>query len=110
MIAKLCYETKIGGMPIELRQQGVDRFMVVYWKQVKRGLTYAQAAAELGACIMHACACEGTLNNREGGERRAQRTAARILPAPSRTRAPQSSRLTKGGNKCTRPNTRRFIT
>ena len=35
------------------------------WKQIKNNLTYAEAAAELGACIMHAAACEGKLDNGE---------------------------------------------
>lgn len=67
---KLCWEIRLDGMPIQLRQQGVDRFAVVYWKQVKGGLSYGAAATELGACIMHALACESKLDNREKGERR----------------------------------------
>jgi hypothetical protein len=61
----LCHSVEIGGMQIRLIQQGVDNFTVVYWQQVKRNLTYAKAAAEYGACIMHACACASQLDNRE---------------------------------------------
>ena len=60
-----CFGVDIGGLPIELTQQGRDRFTVIYWKQIKNNLTYAEAAAELGACIMHAAACEGKLDNGE---------------------------------------------
>ena len=56
--------------PIRLEQQGVDRFTVVYGLQVKKDLTYADAASELGACIMHALACEGRLDNSEPKQRR----------------------------------------
>lgn len=54
--------------PIRLEQQGVDQFTVVYGLQVKRDLSYAQAATELGECIMHALACDSRLDNREPGE------------------------------------------
>ena len=53
---------------ISLIQTGVDRFTVKYFKQIKERLTYSQAALELGACIMHALACDGKLDNREPGE------------------------------------------
>lgn len=55
--------------PVSLVQTGVDRFTVTYGQQIKRGLNYGQAAAEYGACVMHALACEGKLDNRERGER-----------------------------------------
>lgn len=64
-----CYRVEIGGMPITLTQTGKDRFTVTYWKQIHRGLTYDKAALDLGACIMHALACGGKLDNRERGER-----------------------------------------
>lgn len=57
-----------GSQLIELRQQGVDRFSVRYGLQLKTGLDYGRAAAELGACIMHVRACDGVLDNREPGE------------------------------------------
>lgn len=53
---------------IELQQTGFNRFTVVYGLQIKTGLTYAGAAAELGACIMHMQACDGHLDNRTKGE------------------------------------------
>jgi len=55
--------------PVTLEQTGIDRFTVTYGKQVKSGLRYGQAATELGACIMHALACDGKLDNREKGEK-----------------------------------------
>jgi hypothetical protein len=58
-----------GSQVIELRQRGRNNFTVRYGLQVKSGLDYAQAAAELGACIMHLAACNSTLDNREKGER-----------------------------------------
>jgi len=48
---------------IELQQTGFDRFTVVYGLQVKTGMNYAQAALELGECVMHMQACEGLLDN-----------------------------------------------
>ena len=58
-----------GSQPIELHQQGRDRFSVRYGLQLKTGLSYAAAASELGACIMHDLACDGLLDNRSKGER-----------------------------------------
>lgn len=54
---------------ITLTQSGRDNFAVTYGLQVKARLTYAEAAKELGACIMHDCACDGLLDNRAKGER-----------------------------------------
>lgn len=48
---------------IELRQRGPDDFAVRYGLQWRDGLTYEQAATELGACIMHCAALDGTLDN-----------------------------------------------
>lgn len=64
-----CHEIGDLAFPIRLEQTGVDRFTVTYGKQVKRGLTYNDAALEYGAAIMHALACDGKLDNRERGER-----------------------------------------
>jgi hypothetical protein len=50
---------------IELAQTGIDQFTVRYFKQIKSGLTYSQAAREYGCCLMHWLACEGKLDNRE---------------------------------------------
>lgn len=44
---------------ITLMQHGKDRFSVTYGAQVKTGLAYAEAAKELGECIMHALVCDG---------------------------------------------------
>lgn len=55
-------------IPVKLYQTGIDCFTVTYGKQVKSGLTYNDAACELGDCIMHALACNGKLDNREIGE------------------------------------------
>ena len=48
---KLCATFAVAGMPIMLHQEAKDRFTVTYWKQVTDGLTYSQAATELGSCI-----------------------------------------------------------
>ena len=58
-----------GAQLIELRQQGHDRFSVRYGPQLRIGLTYSDAATELGAAIMHNAACNGELDNLEKGER-----------------------------------------
>lgn len=66
----ICFATEKAGFQIILQQTGIDQFRVTYGKQDKMGLNYAQAAAELGACIMHAAACEGNLDNRTRKEAR----------------------------------------
>lgn len=71
---KTCFETEIGGMPVQLKQSGVDSFTVVYFKQIKKDLNYEAAATELGACIMHALACESRLDNRTKAEARQERS------------------------------------
>lgn len=49
---------------VTLQQQGANgRFLVRYGKQVKAGLSYAEAASEFGACLMHQAACDGLLGN-----------------------------------------------
>lgn len=56
---------KIGGGPtyqISLAQQGPNLFTVTYGKQVHYGLTYREAAVEIGECIMHSLACEGLVD------------------------------------------------
>ena len=62
--------TDIGGMRISLKQQGVDRFTVIYFLQVKKDLTYSDACTELGICIMHALACDSKIDNRTKAEAR----------------------------------------
>ena len=69
MKTTLCHETTGLSFPIRLLQTGRDRFTVEYGKQVTKGLSYMEAAAEYGASIMHALACDGKLDNRERGER-----------------------------------------
>jgi hypothetical protein len=43
-------------------------FRVNYGLQESCGLSYAQAAVELGQCILHALACDGKLDNNEDGD------------------------------------------
>ena len=75
---KLCFHTggpnyskqaPRGSYMIELRQQGRNRFSVRYGLSLKENLTYDQAAAELGAVIMHMQSCDGLLDNRMPRER-----------------------------------------
>jgi hypothetical protein len=62
---KTCWELRdAGGYPITLEQLRPDCFRVSYGLQVRSGLTYAQAAMELGSVVMHLLACEGRLDNR----------------------------------------------
>lgn len=60
----LCIEYTSGDYPVRLFQTGFDRFIVEYGDQVKRTMTYAEAGAEFGLCIMHSAACAGKLDNR----------------------------------------------
>ena len=64
----LCISLDNLAFPVKLEQQGIDQFTVTYGLQVKRRLSYNDAATELGASIMHALACDGLLDNREKGE------------------------------------------
>lgn len=66
MKTKLCFAIPASQIPfgVQLLQSGKDNFSVTYGKQIKHGLTYANAASELGAAIMHALACDGKLDNR----------------------------------------------
>ena len=43
-----------------------ESFRVSYGMQVRDGLSYRDAALELGSCIMHRAACDGDLNNETG--------------------------------------------
>jgi len=54
-----------GSNPIELKQSDnkQGRFILSYGYEVKRNLTYAQAAKALGEAMLHHLACEGQLNN-----------------------------------------------
>lgn len=65
---KVCYQNNGLAFPVTLYQNGVDNFTVEYGKQVRSGMNYAEAASELGKCIMHALSCDGKVDNREKGE------------------------------------------
>lgn len=60
----LCFHRE-GAFPIKLEQsEGRGKlFRVTYGAQVHDGLTYLQAAKELGSCLMHCLACEDKLDN-----------------------------------------------
>lgn len=61
---KTCFETRLAHQyPIKLEQAADGSFRVTYGLQVKAGLGYAEAAKELGECIMHSAACAGSLDN-----------------------------------------------
>ena len=59
------FKTEVAGYEIKLHQVTPRSFCVIYGEQVSTGLTYSQAAQELGECIMHALACEGKFEIRE---------------------------------------------
>jgi hypothetical protein len=61
---RVCWDTTIASYLIELSQQGVDRFTVMYGQQIDNRLTYRDACAKLGEAILHALACEGKVENR----------------------------------------------
>ena len=54
---------------ILLTQQGRDNFTVTYGSTHTTGLTYAEAAKELGSCLMHQAACDDKLDAMMKGER-----------------------------------------
>ena len=56
------YAVTIAGLRVELKMKSNNSFSVIYGGQFKDGLTYADAAHELGECIMHALALEGKLD------------------------------------------------
>ena len=68
-MTRVCFTTNWQGRmyDVTLTQHGLDSFCVTYGSQVKDNLTYAEAARELGSCIMHALACEGHVETGEGG-------------------------------------------
>jgi hypothetical protein len=66
---RTCFEIEVE-FPIKLMQTGVDKFTVIYGKQVSENLNYAGAASELGASIMHGLSCQGKLDNRLEGEQK----------------------------------------
>lgn len=67
-MAKTIKCLELPNLEITLTQHGFDRFSVSYGKQFNTDLDYAQAAKELGACIMHALACNNQLDNRTAAE------------------------------------------
>lgn len=52
------YSVKLWQFP-----QGARRFAVTYGAQFACALSYAEAMAELGGCLMHALACAGAVDN-----------------------------------------------
>lgn len=56
------FQTLDYDFPITLEQsQATNLFKVTYGGQVTYGLTYEQAAKELGECLMHAFTCSGAV-------------------------------------------------
>jgi hypothetical protein len=70
MAIHTCFKSHGAGFSIELIQTGFSEFTVKYGLQIKRELSYSEAAQELGACIMHAAACDGNLDSRTKAEGR----------------------------------------
>lgn len=66
---KTCIELKELEYPVKVEQRGKDNFTVTYHLQVRKNLTYAEAAHEFGECVFHALACGGLLDNRAKGEK-----------------------------------------
>lgn len=47
--------------PVELTQLASGEFRVTYGAHERRQLSYEEAAAELGACLLHSATCAGQL-------------------------------------------------
>lgn len=63
---RVAYEIHDLPFPITLKQSngaGTHVFSVTYGKQERQRLTYAEAAKELGECIMHAATCAGLVDS-----------------------------------------------
>lgn len=61
---RTCLNLSDLAFPISIEQRGENGlFRVTYGLQVKRDLTYAEAAREFGYCVFHALACDGKLGN-----------------------------------------------
>lgn len=58
---KILTSQTVAGYTLTLEQKNYDRLAVQYGEQRKENLSYSVAAAEYGACLMHALACEGVL-------------------------------------------------
>jgi hypothetical protein len=63
-----CWQCENFDYPIKLEQDDNELFRVTYGTQVRSGLTYAETAAALGQCLMHAMALNGDLNNSENDD------------------------------------------
>lgn len=61
-MTRIVYEITDLDFPIKLIQTGRDTFTVQYGQQIDRNLAYGQAASKIGEAILHALACDGTLN------------------------------------------------
>ena len=59
---KLVSEHHIEGQFTVSLWQNRSGFAVVYGLQLTAPLTYAQAAQELGECLMHALSCQGVIS------------------------------------------------
>lgn len=60
------FQTTDYDFPITLEQsQATNLFKVTYGQQVTYGLTYEQAAKELGECLLHALTCAGEVTTEE---------------------------------------------
>jgi hypothetical protein len=76
-----CIDLDSLAFPLRLIQTDFDKFTVEYGKQATKGLDYTRAATELGACIMHALACDGHLDNRTRSEARQYGDSKPYFPA-----------------------------
>ena len=57
------FEIEIAGYKITLMQNSKDEFVVQYGYHQYITKNYAEAAKELGQCILHALACEGKITS-----------------------------------------------
>lgn len=66
---KVVFETTEYAFPIRVDMLASGKFKVTYGQQVRSGLSYGQAAHDLGECIFHALQCDGKLDRdaRMGG-------------------------------------------
>lgn len=58
-----CINLDTLAFPIKVEQDSKRKFTVTYGKQIKKNLTYTEAAHEFGECVFHALACDGKLDN-----------------------------------------------
>lgn len=96
---RTCWQTEELAFPIKLEQSEnrLGRFRVTYGKQVRSGLSYGDAAKELGSAIMHALACDGQLDNRDD-EEIAERAESRKVVGPYHW--PEMIEIRRNTNKC----------